>query len=51
MQASAVAVHGVSSLEAYRILVPRLGIEFMSPALQGGFLTSGPSGKFQALHF
>ena len=51
MQASAVAELWLSSPAAYRILVPQLGIEFMFPALQGGFLTSGPAGKFQALHF
>ena len=27
------------------ILVPRPGIEPMSPALEGGFLTTGPPGK------
>ena len=26
---------------------PRLGIELVSPALQGGFLTTGPPGKPQ----
>ena len=29
------------------ILVPGPGIKPMSPALQGGFLTTGPPGKFQ----
>ena len=28
-----------------RILVPQPGLEPMSPALQGGFLTTGPPGK------
>ena len=27
------------------VLVPRVGIELTSPALQGGFLTTGPLGK------
>ena len=31
------------------ILVPQTGIELMSPALQGGFLTLGPPGKSQEL--
>ena len=31
---------------ACRILVPWIGIEPESPALQGGFLTTGPPGKF-----
>ena len=34
-----------SYLAACRILVPRPGIEPTSPALEGGFLTTGPPGK------
>ena len=30
---------------AFRILVARPGIEPMSPALEGEFLTAGPPGK------
>ena len=36
---------GLSCSTACAILVPRPGIEPTSPALQGGFLTTGPSGK------
>ena len=32
---------------AYGILVPPPGIEPPAPALQGGFLTTGPPGKSQ----
>ena len=42
---SAVAVHGLSCPAACGILVPRPGIEPASPALEGGFLTTGPPGK------
>ena len=49
---SLVAVHGsvvaaseLSFSAACRILVPSPGIKLMSPALQGGFLTTGPPGK------
>ena len=35
----------LSCLTARGILVPRPGIEPVSPALEGGFLTTGPPGK------
>ena len=38
-------MHGLSCLTACRILGPQAGIEPTSPELQGGFLTTGPSGK------
>ena len=34
-----------SAVEAYGIFVPRRGIEPISPALEVGFLTTGPPGK------
>ena len=40
-----VVAHGLSSSSACGILVPRPGIEPMSSALQGGFLTTGPPEK------
>ena len=42
---SVVAAHGLSCPMAGRILVARPGIERASPALEGGFLTTGPPGK------
>ena len=42
---SVVAVHRLSCPEARGILVPRPGIEPMSPALEGRFLTTEPPGK------
>ena len=42
---SLVVVRGLSSSMACGILVHLPGIKPMSPALQGGFLTSGPPGK------
>ena len=47
---SVVAVHRLSCPEARGILAPRPGIEPMSPALAGRFLTTGPPGK-SCLHF
>ena len=44
-QASAVLVHGLRCPEVCVVLVPGPGIEPMSPALEGGFLTTGPPGK------
>jgi len=35
----------LSCFEACGILVPQAGLEPESPALQGGFLTTGPPGK------
>ena len=40
-----VAARGLSCPAACGILVPRPGIEPASPALAGGFLTTGPPGK------
>ena len=42
---SLVVAWGLSYSEECGILVPRPGIEPMSPALQGRFLTTGPPGK------
>ena len=42
-----IATHGFSSPEACEILAPLLGIEPASPALKGGFLTTGPLGKLK----
>ena len=36
---------------AWGILVPGLGIEPLSPALEGRFLTTGPPGKSLKLYF
>ena len=38
--------HGLSCPAAWQILVPRPGMEPESPALAGGFLITGPPGKF-----
>ena len=40
-----VVAHGLSCPAACGILVPRPGIEPVSPALEGRFLTTGPPGK------
>ena len=45
--ALSVAACSLSHSTAQGILVPRPGTEPASPALQGGFLTIGPPGKFQ----
>ena len=42
---SAVSTCGFSCYPACGILFSRLGIQLVSPALQGGFLTTGPRGK------
>ena len=42
---SAVVVHQLSCSKVHGILVPAPGIEPLSPALAGGFLTIGPPGK------
>ena len=47
MWASVVAVCGLSCPTAHGILVPQPGIEPTSPALEGGFLTTGPPGRSQ----
>ena len=44
---SKVVVCGLSCSAACGILVPQSGIEPVFPALQGGFLTTGPPGKPQ----
>ena len=46
---SVAGAHGVSRLVTCGNLIPRWGIKPASPALQGGFLTMGPSGKSQGL--
>ena len=43
----AFVVLGLSCSAACGILVLRPGIEPTSPVLEGGFLTTGPPGKFQ----
>ena len=45
IQASIVVLRGLSCSKAHGILVPWPGIEPMSPALQGRFLTTGLPGK------
>ena len=42
---SVVVAGGLSRYAVCAILFPWLGIELLSPALQGGFLTTGPPGK------
>ena len=42
---SVVVAHGLSCLAACGILVPWPGIEPVSPALEGGILTTGPTRK------
>ena len=49
--ASLVAVLNLNCSMAGGILVPPLGIKPASPALEGGFLTSGPPGKSLGLLF
>ena len=44
-EGSVVAALGLSCPAACGILVPWLGIEPASPALEGGFLTTGPQGS------
>ena len=46
---SVVAAHRLSCPTACEILLPQPGIEPMSPALEGGFLTTGPTGN--SLHY
>ena len=45
------AVWGLTCSAAREILVPRPGMEPTSPALEGGFLTTGPPGKSCSLYF
>ena len=51
MWASPVVVHGFSRPTVCGVLVPRSGIEPVSSALKGGFLTTGTPGKSQGRHF
>ena len=46
-QVSVVLACRLSCPMACGILVPRRGIQPVSPALAGGFLTTGPAGKSQ----
>ena len=48
---SVAMVHGLSCTPAGGILVHPRGIEAMSPALQGGFLTTGAPGKSLEYYF
>ena len=48
---SLVVAHGLSCSVACGILVPGPGVEPASPALQDGFVTTGPSGKSQLVTF
>ena len=48
---SVVVAHGLSCATGCGILVPQPGIEPTSPALAGGFLTTGPPGKSQDFYF
>ena len=43
--------HGLSCPAACGILVPRPGIELLSPALEGRCLTTGPHRKSLSMHF
>ena len=45
---SVVEVLGLCCSAAYEMVVPRPGTQHVSPALQGGFLTTGPSGSLWA---
>ena len=47
----AVVANGLSSPATGGILVSRPGTEPTSPALEGGLLTTGPSGKFHLFMF
>ena len=46
---SVVVARGLSCPAACGNLVPRPGIEPTSPALEGGFFTTGPPGKSQKM--
>ena len=48
---SRVVAHGLSCPVAYKMLVSQPGIKPESPALQSGFLISGPPGKSQSPYF
>ena len=51
VHASLVVAHRLSCPAACGILIPQPGIEPMSPALEGRFLTSGPPRKSPAKNF
>ena len=42
-----VVAHRLSHPATWGILVPQAGIKAATPVLEGGFLTTGPPGKFQ----
>ena len=44
-------VCGLSCSVTYGILVPQPRVEPMFPALQGGFFTTGPTGKSPGVNF
>ena len=46
-----VAAHGLSCCATCRVLGPQPGIKPASPALEGGFLITGPPGKSPSIHF
>ena len=48
---SVVGAHGFNCTGAGGILISQPGIEPMSPALEGVFLTPEPPGKFQNMIF
>ena len=48
---SVVAQHGLSCPAVCEILVPRPELEPASPALEGGFLTTGQPGKSQQFYY
>ena len=48
-QGSVVVAHGLWLLQACGILVPQPEIKLMSPALAGGFLTTGSPGRVQCV--
>ena len=48
---SVVVAQGLSCPAACGILVPPPGMEPVSPALEGGFFTTGPPGKFRYFIF
>ena len=50
-EGSLVVAHGLTCCMAYGILVPLPGIELASPALEGGFLTTGQSAKSSLILF
>ena len=50
-QSSLLVVHRLSGSIVCAILVPQPGIEPECPALEGGFLTTGPPGKSHFVYF